>query len=102
MTVPNILRYWVNEVAGHLKKSGYDAEVEKDGVDVVAVKDGKKIAYEIETGKSDEIGNINKCLMKGFDRIYSLVLEKEMIEKLQEKVQLNKVEVVYVKDFLKK
>ena len=98
----NAHQFWIGEVAKFLVEKGYKTEVENNGVDIVACKDGKKFAFEIETGKSDVVGNINKCLLKGFDKIYSLVLERELVEKFQAKVHSEKVGVVYVKDFLKK
>ena len=36
-------------------------------MDLVATKGGKRIAIEIETGKSDEKENIRKCKEAGFD-----------------------------------
>jgi len=98
----NTHQYWIDEVAKFLFGKCYEVEIEKDGVDVVAVKDDKKFAFEIETGKSDVIKNIEKCLALGFDKIYSVIIEKERIEKYRDKFDSEKVEVVYVKDFLKK
>ena len=45
---------------------------------------------------------MNMCLLKGFDRIYSIVLDQGLVEKFMDKVQSEKVEVVCVKDFLRK
>ena len=97
-----IHRYWVNEVANNLVKNGFNVEVEKDNIDVVAFKDVKTFAFEIETGKSDVVKNIEKCLAFGFDKIYSIMIEKELVEKYRDKFDSEKVEVVYVKDFMKK
>lgn len=36
-------------------------------VDIVASKDGKRVAIEVETGKSDVEGNVKKCEEAGFD-----------------------------------
>src|SRR3989344_477426 len=95
----NTHQYWIDEVAKFLSSKGYEVEVEKDGIDVVALKDGKKFAFEIETGKSDVTKNIEKCLALGFDKIYSVMLEKELVEKYRDKFDSGKMEVVYVKDF---
>ncbi len=41
-------------------------------VDLVASKDGKRIAIEIETGKSDVDRNVRKCKQAGFRKIISV------------------------------
>jgi len=38
-------------------------------IDVLAVKNGRKTAFEIETGKSDIKANLGKVKSTGFDRI---------------------------------
>jgi hypothetical protein len=35
----------------------------------VAARDGKQIAFEIETGKLDAAANIQKCLSVGIDKV---------------------------------
>lgn len=71
---------WKKKVAEYLKTRGYEVEEEKHigerkFTDVVAKKDGKNIAVEIETGKSDAIHNINKNLHKNFDKVVSFQLK---------------------------
>ena len=42
-------------------------------VDLIAEKNGKKIAFEIETGKNSLeqlIENLSKCLLAGYERVY--------------------------------
>lgn len=41
-------------------------------IDIVAKKNGKKIAIEIETGKSDALGNVQKSAEAGFDEVLSV------------------------------
>ncbi|MGD0784328.1 MAG: DUF87 domain-containing protein [Sedimentisphaerales bacterium] len=67
-------RYWQYRLAEHLKACGYKVEIEApvgDGkaIDIVAERDGKRIAFEIETGNSDVAGNVRKCLESSFDQI---------------------------------
>ena len=67
-------RYWCKLLAGHLKKQGYDVTEEAPlgggkAVDILAVKNGKRIAFEIETGKSDAAANVQKCLDGGIDKV---------------------------------
>jgi len=63
-----------NLVAEQYRKEGYTVEEEVHigggkAVDLVATKDDKKIAIEVETGKSDVDGNVRKCREAGFDKI---------------------------------
>ena len=51
-------------------------------VDAIAVKDGKKIAIEIETGRSDPIYNIRKNLDYNFDLIHCLTLNRKLKDKI--------------------
>ena len=51
-------------------------------MDVVAEKEGKRIAIEVETGKSDYIYNIKKNLDYGFDEIIVAALDKGIKEKI--------------------
>lgn len=58
--------YWKHRIAEFFKSRGYQVEIEKpigDGktVDVVGIENGKTLAIEIETGKSDVPQNIQKC-----------------------------------------
>ncbi len=69
--------FWKKKVADHLKDNGFEIHEEYPigygkSVDVVAMKDGKQMAIEIETGKSDEIYNIKKDVEAGFHNIISL------------------------------
>jgi hypothetical protein len=66
--------YYRRIVAEDYRKKGYDVkeEVPIGGgktVDLVASKDGRRIAIEIETGKSDAEGNVRKCREAGFDSV---------------------------------
>jgi len=67
-------RYWVQRIAEHLQDCGYEFEKEAPAgggktIDVVASRDGQKIAVEIETGHSDVRANLEKCLAYGADRV---------------------------------
>jgi DNA-binding MarR family transcriptional regulator len=79
--------YWKYRIGMHYRKRGYDATFEYrigegKSVDVVAEKNGKKIAIEIETGKSDYIYNIKKNLEYGFDDIIVAALDKGIKDKI--------------------
>jgi hypothetical protein len=81
--------YWKYRIGMHFKKKGYEVTFEyKIGegksVDVVAEKDGKRIAIEVETGKSDYIYNVKKNLDNGFDEIVVTVLDGVIKGKIDE------------------
>jgi len=74
-------RYWCKLLADHLTKQGYDVTEEAplgDGkaVDILAVKDGKRIAFEVETGKSDAAANVRKCLAAELDKVVIVATTK--------------------------
>jgi Holliday junction resolvase len=67
-------RYWQTRLADHLRQQGYGVQEEAPvgggkAIDIVAVKDGKRIAFEIETGESDVTANIEKCLDADMDNV---------------------------------
>ena len=55
--------------------------------DIVARKDGKAIAIELETGKSDWRANVTKNLKKRVDRIILAVTNEEAEQKIREHSQ---------------
>jgi hypothetical protein len=66
-------RYWKRRLAKHLRSCGYEVTEEfpiggGKTIDLVATRDGKRIAFEIETGHSDAAANVRKCLDAGMDR----------------------------------
>ena len=73
--------YWRHKVAEHYRGRGYTVteEVPIGGgktVDLVAENGKERIAIEIETGKSDAVANIRKCLAAGFDRVVCVALNE--------------------------
>lgn len=81
-------RYWVKAVAEHLKSQDFNVTEEASAgegktIDVLAVKDGKKTAFEVETGKSDIAANVKKCLHAGVDRIIIATTSARADEKVR-------------------
>lgn len=81
-------QYWVKKVGEQYRNKGYHVEEEVSigegkTVDIVAEKDGKKIAIEIETGKSDVEKNIQNCLRAGFDEVVVVATSKEARERME-------------------
>ena len=67
-------RYWKKRLAEHLRACGYDVTEEcpvggGKTIDLVAERDGKRTAFEVETGKSDAAGNAQKCREAGIDKV---------------------------------
>jgi hypothetical protein len=67
-------KYWIRRISDHLQANGYGVAEEVPvgegrAVDLVATRDGEQIALEIETGKSDVIANIKKCLDAGLNKV---------------------------------
>jgi DNA-binding MarR family transcriptional regulator len=72
--------YWKYRVGEYYRKKGYKVTYEYKlnggkSIDVVAEKNGRKIAIEIETGRSDVVCNIKKNVKAGFDKIICVCLE---------------------------
>lgn len=79
--------YWKHRVAGHYRALGYEAILEYplgDGktVDVVAEKEGERIAIEVETGKSDMVMNIEKCAKADFGKIIVVATSDDARKKI--------------------
>jgi hypothetical protein len=84
--------YWKYKIAEIYRKKGYKVTPEYSidngkKVDIAAEKDGKRIAIEIETGKSDAIYNIQKDLGANFDEVVSIFLTKEHKDKIISKLK---------------
>lgn len=65
--------HWKRFYAQLFRERGYKVTLEAERVggrvDVLAVKDGKTIGIEIETGKSDIVSNVRNCLRSKFHHV---------------------------------
>ena len=80
-------QYWVRQVKIDLEKKGYSVKEEYpigngETIDMAIIGKRKKIAIEIETGKSDAIRNIEKCLKAGFE-VVSVATNKAALGHIQ-------------------
>ncbi len=80
-------RYWAKRIADHLKVKGYGVtqEVPVGGgktIDIVATRNSKRIAFEIETGKSDVAANVRKCLDAGLNKVIVVATSALVRDKL--------------------
>jgi len=69
--------YYKRLVSERYRAQGYEMQEEvqiggRSAVDLVATKDGRRIAIEIETGNSDTLHNITKCCTAGFDGVVTI------------------------------
>ena len=79
--------YYKERIAGHYETLGYRVRKEvhvKEGqhVDLVASKDNIRIGIEVETGKSNVVHNIRKCLDAGFDEIHVVTMSRDTHRKI--------------------
>ena len=66
--------FWVNRAAKYFEKKAYDVSCEhpvkgNGAIDILAERHGERVAIEVETGKSNVKGNLDKIKNAGFDRI---------------------------------
>ena len=72
--------YWKKKLAEEYRAKGWKVVEEYSigggkTVDLACFRDGRKVAVEIETGKSYASYNLKKCLDAGFDEVRSLKLQ---------------------------
>lgn len=100
-------KFWKEKIAEYYRNKGYKVSIEKPvngQTDIIIEEKGKKIAIEIETGKSDAIQNIIKDIRAGFDTVISvatnIMVENEIRKKLQEKNIIDKrIKIISVSGF---
>lgn len=101
-------KFWKHRIAEFYKGKGFDVRVEEYYVngrpDIIVHEAGKKIAIEIETGKSNYVGNVERALEAGFDEVVSVgvnrFVEEKIVRSLREKgIEDERVKVVGVRGF---
>jgi hypothetical protein len=99
-------RYFVERIRDHYLKNEGFASVEKDDIDLVIETYGKRMAIQIETGKSDIQGNLTKLGRYKADLKYMLTTNPEAEVRVKKALQellipdREEIKVVPVKDFL--
>ena len=105
--------YWKCRVAKHLEDIGYETEIEfpiGEGktVDILAVRDGQRLAIEIETGKSNVMDNIRKLSSSSFSESWVVCLNEDTKSRLLNDVnklnvtQIPRIMIVSPRDLLRK
>lgn len=84
-------KFWKHKIAEYYRNRGLDVRVEEYYVngrpDIIVNKDDKKIAVEIETGKSDYIKNVKQGIEAGFDKIICVATNKHVEEKIRKELE---------------
>ncbi|OVE80174.1 hypothetical protein BVY01_00680 [bacterium I07] len=85
-----IHEYWKEQIERFYRNRGLKVikEIPVNGgktADLCVLNKGKRIAIEIETGKSDFIGNIKKDLKAGFDEVVSVAVDENVLERIKKK-----------------
>jgi len=80
-------RYWARRIADHLKAKEYKVLSEVPvgrgkTIDLLATKNHKQTAFEIETGKSDAVANVKKCLDAGLEKVIVIATSVPVRDKL--------------------
>jgi len=82
--------YWKRFYAQRFREHGYQVSFEvsrqSGRVDVVAQKDGEKVAIEIETGKSNFIRNVQQDLAAKYHKVIVVATDKSAFETIEKKL----------------
>jgi hypothetical protein len=83
-------KYWQNWYAQKFREHGYQVSLEtprpSGSIDIVAEKDGHKLAIEIESGLSDFKRNIQQNLLAKYDIIFIIATSKTTLNKIEKKL----------------
>jgi len=96
--------YWKHRIKEHYEQQGYSVKLEYNYIDLVAFKGKEIIGNEIETGKSDWKGNIQKLLDMQLTKRRIWATNKSIYEKIKTEVAQRKilVEVIFTNNFFEK
>lgn len=76
--------YWKRFYARTFQEQGYEMRMEaprRGGrVDILAERQGIRIAIEVETGKSYFVQNVKNCLRSGFDKVLVVATTQKAME----------------------
>ncbi|OGM93050.1 hypothetical protein A2333_01610 [Candidatus Wolfebacteria bacterium RIFOXYB2_FULL_49_7] len=101
-------KYWKARIADYYLMKGFQVEVEKQingKPDIIVKRGGDAVAVEIETGKSDPIGNIIKNLKQGFSEIITVATNEAAEQSILAKIRAagmaydKRIRIVSVKAF---
>lgn len=84
--------FWAHRTAEHLEQDGYrvwpEQPVDGNGtVDLLAERQGERLAVEIETGKSDIPANLTKLAGKGFTKLIVVATNPNAVTACQKAIR---------------
>ena len=84
-------RYWVERISLELQEAGFQAAKEAplgngQAVDLLVTAGERKVAVEVETGKSDWKANVRKCKEAGMDQMIIAATRLALAQGIQEEV----------------
>jgi hypothetical protein len=92
-----IHRFWKNKLADYYEKKNMTVMIEEPingRADIVVIDkaQNKKIAVEIETGKSYAVYNIQRALKAGFDEVISVATDRFVRDKIKNELKKRDIE----------
>lgn len=79
--------YWKRYHAHRLERKGYGVQLEaplgNGRVDVLATRGKERVAVEVETGKSDVVGNVRRALQAKIDKTVVVVTRQEAVKRIE-------------------
>ena len=89
--------FWVKRAAAFFEQKGYEVVYEhaikgNGAIDILAQRPGERVAVEVETGKSDVKGNLEKIRNVGFDRIVLIATSPAAATVCQKVIDSNPVD----------
>ena len=101
-------KFWKHTVSEYYKDMGLDVRVEEYYINgrpnIIINKKDKKIAIEIETGKSNYVKNIERALAAGFDEVVCMAVNRFVEDKIAlalktKGIDDNRIRIVGVRGF---
>ena len=89
-----IHKFWKDKIAEYYRAKDLEVLVEENingRPDIIVLNHDKKIAVEIETGKSDVIANIQRALKAGFDQIICVATNRYVEEKIRNQLKQHNI-----------
>lgn len=88
-------KFWKHKISEYYKRQNLKVLVEQYYIngrpDIIVMKNDKKIAVEIETGKSDFLKNIRQGLEAGFDEIICVATTRFVEDKIRRELKMKEI-----------
>ena len=79
--------YYKFLIGGKLTSKGYEVKIEYKDIDLFAVIDGKKTAFEITRSFKNLITNMEKCFMLDMDELYIVCEDEDKAKKAKNRIE---------------